>query len=79
MPPQICLAFLSGEKEEDYARALNCYRKMLAQHNIAEPKCFVKDRELALLNALDKLFPASDHILCRWHVNLNVSQNAKEI
>ncbi|KAN0083637.1 hypothetical protein V8E54_002725 [Elaphomyces granulatus] len=41
MPPQICLAFLSGEKEEDYARALNCYRKMLAQHNIAEPKCFM--------------------------------------
>jgi hypothetical protein len=77
MTPQTCLAFLSGEKEDDYTWALNCYRKMLAQHDIAEPKCFVTDRELALLNALDKLFPASDHILCRWHVNMNVVAKCK--
>jgi MULE transposase domain len=44
--------------------------KMLAQHDIAGPKCFVTDRELTLLNVLDKLFPASDRILCRWHVNI---------
>lgn len=47
---------------------------ILTKHNIRLPGLIVTDRELALLNALE----ASDawcpvpHLLCRWHVNMNV-------
>ena len=58
--------------------AMNCYKEMCAEYNILRPKSFVTDRELALLNTLDDLFPLSDHILCRWHVNMNVVAKTKK-
>jgi hypothetical protein len=32
----------------------------------------VTNRELALLNALEASFPLSRHILCQWHISINV-------
>lgn len=31
------------------------------------------------MNTLDELFPSSDHILCRWHVNMNVVAKTKRL
>ena len=36
------------------------------------PACIVTDRELALMNALEITFSSSAHILCQWHVSMNV-------
>jgi hypothetical protein len=66
MTPQFALAFLSGEKEGDYTWAMEKgFLEMCQEHDIIMPKCFVTNRELALLNTLDKLFLTSNHILCR--------------
>jgi len=78
MTLQIALAFLSEEKAADYGWALNCYLELLEEYGIDVPKCFVTDRELALMNELDSRFPASDHLLCRWHVNMNVVAKTKK-
>jgi hypothetical protein len=40
--------------------------------------CLITDRELALITVIDERFPDSDHLLCRWHVNMNVVKNCKK-
>lgn len=47
-------------------------------YDIMEPKCLITDRELALITVIDELFSQSDHLLCRWHVNMNVVKNCKK-
>ena len=39
------------------------FDEMLTEHDIQHPKVIVTDRELAMLNALEKTFPAIPHIL----------------
>ena len=49
----------------------------MAEHSIEEPSSIVTDRELALIKCLNTQFPDSQHILCRWHVNMNVLAKTK--
>jgi hypothetical protein len=77
MVVQVGLAFLSGERESDYNWALDQVRGVMTEHLILEPLSIVTDRELALMNSLDTRFPRSQHILCRWHVNMNVLAKTK--
>jgi hypothetical protein len=76
--PQYCLCFMSGETDEDYIWSLQQIREYLTLHNIALPKVTITDRELALMKAIDSIFPEVDHLLCRWHVNMNVVKNCKK-
>ena len=46
--------------------------------SISEPLLVVTDRELALMNTLDTQFPNSNHLLCTWHVNMNVLANCRK-
>ena len=78
MTPQIACAFLGGEKEEDYTWVLIAFIEMCNKNGVSKPRLFVTDRELALLNSIDNLFLTSDHILCRWHVNMNVVAKTKK-
>ena len=41
------------------------------------PTAIVTDRELALMNAVDDIFPTTKHILCRRHVYKNLDDKAK--
>jgi hypothetical protein len=75
---QVGLAFLSGEKVSDYNWVLNCMRTLMVEHGISEPLSVVTDREFALINALDIQFSRTVHILCRWHVNMNVLAKTKK-
>ncbi|KAH7861838.1 hypothetical protein Vadar_031552 [Vaccinium darrowii] len=36
------------------------------------PKVVVTDKELALMNAIARVFPKAAHLLCRWHIENNV-------
>jgi transposase-like protein len=76
---QIGLCFLSGEKEHNYAWAITAFREFLAKYNISDPITIVTDRELALMNCLDSAFPNSTHILCIWHVNMNILANCRKL
>jgi hypothetical protein len=75
---QVALCFLSGEKEADYDWAMSHFQDMIEEHGILEPDTWVTDRELALMNTLDDLFPDIDHILCTWHVNMNILANCRK-
>jgi hypothetical protein len=75
---QVVLCFLSGEKTEDYDWAMGHFEDLMLNHEIPEPDTWVTDRELALMNTLDDLFPDSSHLLCTWHVNMNILANCRK-
>ena len=62
---QLRLAFLLGETKGDYTWAIRQLRNIMATSSIQEPVSIVTDRELALINCIDTLFPESTHLLCR--------------
>ncbi|XP_028088466.1 uncharacterized protein LOC114289028 [Camellia sinensis] len=43
------------------------------------PTIIVTDRELALMNAIHKIFPSGRHLLCRWHISKNVLTKCKKM
>jgi hypothetical protein len=71
----VVLCFLSGEKEDDYDWAMEKFRDLITDHEILEPDTWVTDRELAVMNTLNYFFLKGDHLLCTWHVNINVLAN----
>jgi transposase-like protein len=75
---QVALSFLSDETENSYNWALEQFQEIMAANNINKPLSIVTDREIALMNSIDMIFPESTHILCRWHVNMNVLAKTKK-
>ncbi|KAK6207460.1 hypothetical protein QIS74_00794 [Colletotrichum tabaci] len=71
---QVASCFLSAEKEDNYRWAIAVLVELLYEHDIQLPQVTCTDREIALLTALDTnpSFRHVPHLLCRWHVNLNV-------
>ncbi|GAA0175964.1 hypothetical protein LIER_42004 [Lithospermum erythrorhizon] len=62
-------AFLSSEQEKIYTWVLD----MLRKHMIKQlPTVILTDREMALINAIDIIFPSTFHMLCRWHIEKDV-------
>jgi len=52
--------------------------KSLMTHNTF-PGVIVTDRELGLMNAIHKVFPTTNTLLCRWHISKNVLANYKKL
>ncbi|CAJ0765521.1 11704_t:CDS:2 [Entrophospora sp. SA101] len=63
------------EKEADYECALTCISKIF--NGMSHPKVIVTDRELALMNAIGRIFPGAHHLLCIWHINKNILAKCK--
>ncbi|RFU27819.1 hypothetical protein B7463_g8517, partial [Scytalidium lignicola] len=75
---QVGVAFLSNESEKSYKWVLSQLQEMMQLHQIQQPYSIITDRELALIKAIDSLFLKSIHILCRWHVNMNILAKTKK-
>jgi len=61
---QVALCFLSGKKDLDYDWAIEKFGDVITNNKIPEPDIWVTNRELALINTLNYLFPKGDHLLC---------------
>jgi histone-lysine N-methyltransferase SETD2 len=72
----VCNAFLSKEREENFLWVLGHIKDMLEDCML--PRVIVTDRDQALMNAIDKVFPDATHILCRWHISENISKFCKK-
>ncbi|PIA55362.1 hypothetical protein AQUCO_00800248v1 [Aquilegia coerulea] len=70
-----CFAFLSKEETSDYALALSMFKEMLGSD---EPVVIVSDREFALMNAIEVIFPRTINLLCLWHIETNIIANCKK-
>jgi hypothetical protein len=75
---QVGLCFMSREKEVDYDFLIRCLREVMRSNDITKPLVAITDRELALIKAIETYFPQTDHLLCQWHVNMNVLSQCKK-
>ena len=70
-------AFLSHENEESYVWAIEQLEKLFIYVQ-REPICLVTDREKALMNAIDHIFPKAKVHLCRRHIRTNIDDYTKK-
>ncbi|KAI1002852.1 hypothetical protein K3495_g5350 [Podosphaera aphanis] len=75
---QLGLVFLSSEKENDYSWVLQQLRQIMILEAIRAPLSIVTDREHAFMKSLEVHFSDTPHLLCRWHVNMNVLAKSKK-
>ena len=73
----VAYTYLSSELEDSYTWALDRLRGLM--DNDFLPRVIVTDRELALMNAIEKKFPRANHFLCRWHISRNIMANCKKL
>ncbi|KAH7855215.1 hypothetical protein Vadar_022474 [Vaccinium darrowii] len=66
----VAFAFMDGEKEDNYMWVMDKLKGMMDPDSL--PEVVVTDRELALMNAIARVFPKATHLLCRWHIEKNV-------
>jgi alpha-glucosidase len=71
-------AFLTNEKEENFAWALQMCVSLLRSKDIT-PKVIVTDRDTTLMNAVAEVFPNSVALVCSYHVKKNVKAKCKRL
>ncbi|KAG8500818.1 hypothetical protein CXB51_002927 [Gossypium anomalum] len=71
----IAFAFIINEKE-NYNWALTCLKLTLAERMY--PRVIVTDRELALMNACQQVFPDATWLLCGWHITENIKKHCRQ-
>ena len=69
----VCAAFMSSEQEKSYMWVLSRMKEMLSE----DPVAIVTDRNLALMEAVEKVFPYSKYVLCREHIRRNIEDRVK--
>ena len=72
----VAFAYLQYEKEDNYTWALGILRSVMDENTLHS--IIVTDRELALMNAICMVFPATTNLLRRWHIGKNVLANCKK-
>ncbi|CAL5326713.1 unnamed protein product [Camellia sinensis] len=73
----VAFAYLQYERVDNYAWVLATLRDVMDRFVV--PTVIVTDRELALMNAIQKIFPSARHLLCRWHISKNVLTKCKKM
>lgn len=62
----IAFAFMHSEKTVNYKWVLNCLKLTLDECML--PRVIVTDKEMALVNACNEVFPDAAQLLCRCHI-----------
>ncbi|XP_028078008.1 uncharacterized protein LOC114279918 [Camellia sinensis] len=73
----IAFAYLQYEKKDNYTCKLGLLHSVMDENTL--PSVIVTDRELALMNAIVTVFPATTNLLCRWHIGKNVLAKCKKM
>ncbi|XP_028068166.1 uncharacterized protein LOC114270779 [Camellia sinensis] len=68
---------LNYERADNYAWVLVTLRDVM--DGFVVPTIIVTDRELTLINAIQKIFSSGRHLLCRWHINKIVLTKCKKM
>ncbi|KAL9409227.1 hypothetical protein AB3S75_047588 [Citrus x aurantiifolia] len=73
----VCFAYIEREREDNYSWALDKLKGFMDNNML--PSVIVTDREVALMNAIQNVFPTATHLLCRWHISKNILANCKKL
>lgn len=71
-------AFMSREKIYDYVWVLTQLKTLYTQLQLPDPIVMPTDMKKDLMIAIRTIFPATNHLLCLWHINNNVLVNCKK-
>ncbi|XP_052172209.1 protein FAR1-RELATED SEQUENCE 5-like [Diospyros lotus] len=73
----VAFVFMNHEYEDNYTWAMERLKNVMGSNTF--PGVIVTDRELALMNAIHKVFLSTTTLLCRWHISKNVLAKCKKI
>lgn len=70
----VAFAYLQSERADNFTWALQMLREQITSGEVG---VIVTDRDLALMNAVEHVFPRAANLLCLFHVSKNVKAKCK--
>jgi transposase-like protein len=71
--------FIQEETEESYKFLLTCLNTIYKKLNLPSLNTILMDKDQALINAIKDILPVTNHMLCIWHINKNITARAKPL
>ncbi|KAH9622676.1 hypothetical protein KSS87_011392 [Heliosperma pusillum] len=62
-------AFLANERQESFEWLFNAFNESMGLDTV--PVSIFTDQDLAMNNAIEKIYPTTRHRLCQWHIQQN--------
>ncbi|KAJ6142418.1 hypothetical protein N7471_001906 [Penicillium samsonianum] len=75
----IGFAFIKDKKDDSYEVVLNCLAEAYDSLGLEYPHTILTDKEQALMDAIDTVFPNTKGMLCIWHINIYILKKARPI
>ncbi|KAK3206077.1 hypothetical protein Dsin_020123 [Dipteronia sinensis] len=73
----VAFVFLENERVDNYTWVLEKLKTVMDENML--PSVILTDREIALMNAIQNVFPNASNLLCRWHISRNVLAHCKKL
>ncbi|KAI5387086.1 hypothetical protein KIW84_073298 [Lathyrus oleraceus] len=70
-------AYMESEQTENFCWVLEKLKELFVKKDMC-PQMILTDRDLALMKAIEVVFPNSINLLCRFHINKNVGAKCKQ-
>ncbi|KAI5392686.1 hypothetical protein KIW84_060021 [Lathyrus oleraceus] len=70
-------AYMESEQTENFCWVLEKLKELFVKKDMC-PQVILTDRDLALMKAIEVVFPNSINLLCRFHINKNVGAKCKQ-
>ncbi|XP_058769031.1 PKS-NRPS hybrid synthetase cheA-like, partial [Vicia villosa] len=73
----VAFACMESEQTDTFCWVLDKLKQLFIKQNDC-PQVILTDRDLALMKAIETVFPKKTNLLCRFHINKNVKSKCKE-
>ncbi|KAI5395113.1 hypothetical protein KIW84_061638 [Lathyrus oleraceus] len=73
----VAFAYMESEQTDNFCWVLEKLKELFVKKDLC-PRVILTDRDLALMKAIEIVFPRSINLLCRFHINKNVSAKCKQ-
>ena len=73
----VAFAYMESEQTYSFCWVLEKLKELFVQKDL-RPKVILTDRDLALMKAVEIVFPTTQNLLCRFHINKNVGMQCKQ-
>ncbi|XP_058752396.1 uncharacterized protein LOC131625559 [Vicia villosa] len=73
----VAFAYMESEQTETFCWVLDKLKQLFIKQDFC-PQVILTNRDLALMKAIETVFPKTTNLLCRFHINKNVKSKCKE-
>lgn len=73
----VAFAYMESEQTENFCWVLDKLKQLFVNKDVC-PQVIVTDRDLALMKAIEVVFPNTINLLCTFHINKNVGAKRKQ-